>query len=106
MPCEAVARNVRHDHVEVDLRITQRAEDLAYNYADSDLPYPSTFGNALYIADPAYATENLVVLRKKVIAQQGRTFTWEVPTGCPGGLTGFCFDAYGRPTKLIKSSAP
>ena len=29
----------------------------------------------------------------QVIAQQGRTFTWEVPTGCPGGLTGFCFDA-------------
>lgn len=84
----------------------QRAEDKTYNYADSDLPYPSTFGNALHFSNSPYASENLVVLRKSVITQQGRTFTWEVPSGCAGGLTGYCFDLYGRPTKTIKSSAP
>lgn len=84
----------------------QRAEDKTYNYAESDLPYPATFGNLLYFANPGYAMENLVVLRKSVISQQGRTFTWEVPSGCPSGLTGYCFDPYGRPTKTIKSSAP
>jgi len=87
----------------------KRAEDKTYNYAESDLPYPATFGSTLYNADPAYGTQNLVVLRKSVISQQGRTFTWEVPptsSGCSGELTGYCFDAYGRPTKIIKSSSP
>lgn len=84
----------------------QRAEDLTYNYAESDMPYPSTFGGSLNMADPAFGSENLVVVRKKIISQQGRTFTWEVPSGCAGGLTGYCFDAYGRVTKTIKSSAP
>ena len=84
----------------------QRAEEVTYNYAESDMPFPATFGNSLYVSDPAFASENLVVVRKKVITQQGRSFTWDVPSGCAGGLTGYCFDLYGRPTKTIKSSAP
>lgn len=84
----------------------QRADDKTYNYADSDLPYPSTFGNSLNFTTNPYASENLVVLRKSVITQQGRTFTWEVPSGCAGGLTGYCFDAYGRPKTVTKSSSP
>lgn len=86
--------------------VLQKSEDKIYNYAESDMPYPSTFGNSLYFANPPYATENLVLLRKSVITQQGRTFNWEVPSGCSGGLGGYCFDAYGKPTKIIKSSSP
>lgn len=84
----------------------RRAEDKTYNYAESDRPYPGAYGGAMTAADPPYAVENLVLLRKNVTSQQGRTFTWEVPSGCVGGLTGYCFDAYGRPTKVTKSSSP
>lgn len=83
-----------------------RAEDKTYNYLASDMPTSAPFGYSLYTADPQFGTENLVLLRKNVISQQGRTFTWEVPGGCVGGLTGYCFDAYGRVTKVVKSSSP
>ena len=84
----------------------KRAEDKSYNYAESDRPYPAAFGSGMTAADPPYAVENLVLLRKNAMTQDGRTFTWEVPSGCSGGLTGYCFDAYGRPTKVVKSSTP
>lgn len=84
----------------------KRAEDKIYNYAESDRPYPGAYGSSMTAADQPYSVENLVLLRKNVTTQDGRTFTWEVPTGCAGGLTGYCFDAYGRPTKTIKSSGP
>lgn len=82
-----------------------RSEQNTYNYAESDKPYPSTFGSSMWSAAPPYGAENLVVVRRTQITQQGRTFTWEVPAGCSGGLTGYCFDAFGRPTKTVKSSA-
>lgn len=37
---------------------------------------------------------------------QGRTFTWEIPADCGPGLNGYCFDPFGRPTKVTKSSSP
>ena len=40
--------------------------------------------------------------RKVVTTQQGRTFTWEVASDCSG--IPYCFDAFARPTKVIKSS--
>jgi len=42
--------------------------------------------------------------RKEVTTQQGRTFTWEVATGCSG--VPYCFDTFARPTKVVKSSSP
>lgn len=42
--------------------------------------------------------------RKVTTNQQGRDFIWEVATGCSG--MPYCFDAYGRPTKVIKHSQP
>lgn len=86
---------------------TQRqVEDHLYNYAEGDRPYPSAFGSAMGAADPPYATENLVLKRKTTTNRDARTFVREVPAGCSGGLTGYCFDAYGRPTKAVKSSSP
>ena len=45
------------------------------------------------------------VLISRVITQDGRTFSWSVPSTCGSG-TSLCIDQYGRPTKVIKSSAP
>lgn len=42
--------------------------------------------------------------RQVTTTQQGRTFTWQVATGCAG--VPYCFDAFARPTKVVKSSAP
>lgn len=42
--------------------------------------------------------------RKVVTTQQGRTFTWEVASGCSG--MPYCFDTFARPTKVVKSSTP
>lgn len=84
----------------------KQSTDSLYNYVDSDYPYTAIFGYSMGAADPPYSTENLVVTRKTTTVRDGRTFVWEVPAGCPGGLTGYCFDAYGRPTKVIKSSSP
>ena len=41
--------------------------------------------------------------RKVVTTQQGRIFTWEVATGCVG--MPYCFDAYARPTKVVKTTS-
>jgi len=82
-----------------------RAEELLYNYAESNRPYPGLLGSG-GSDDPPYASQNIVVLRKTTTTQQGRTFIWEVPAGCAGGLTGYCLDSFGRPTKVVKSSAP
>lgn len=51
----------------------------------------------------AAPTETWTPLFKQDIAQQGRTFTWQVATGC---TYGYCFDSYARPTKVVKSSSP
>lgn len=40
---------------------------------------------------------------QRVVTQQGRSFTWQVATDC---ASGYCFDQYARPAKIIKSSAP
>lgn len=83
----------------------QRAEDRSYNFAEADRPYSNVYGSSLFTASPSYGAENLVVLRKTVLAQQARNFIWEVPAGCPGGLTGYCFDAFGRATKTLRASS-
>lgn len=83
----------------------KRVEDISYNYAEGDRPYTGTVGSALFFTSPPFASENIVVTRKNVITQQGRRFTWEVPGGC-AGVNGYCFDWFGRPTKVVKSSSP
>lgn len=83
----------------------KRSSDTYYNFSESDRPAIGAFGSALMGISPSYGSENLVVIRKTVTAQQGRNFVWEVPT-CSGGLNGYCFDAFGRSTKTVRSSSP
>lgn len=45
------------------------------------------------------------VLTSKKVVQDGRAFTWAVPSSCGGG-TSLCIDQYGRPTKVVKEGAP
>lgn len=44
------------------------------------------------------------LVTKKTL-QDGRSFTWKVPSDCGGGSS-LCIDQYGRPTKVKKESAP
>jgi hypothetical protein len=43
-------------------------------------------------------------IRQVTTTQQGRTFTWQVASGC-GGMP-YCFVAFARPTKVVKTSTP
>lgn len=36
----------------------------------------------------------------------GRNFVWEVPNSCNAGLNGHCFNAFGRPTRVVRSGTP
>lgn len=45
-------------------------------------------------------------LKKRVTHLDGRSYTWEVSATCGSAGTSLCFDAYARPTKVIKSSTP
>jgi YD repeat-containing protein len=56
--------------------------------------------------DPALTSRNQPQ-RKVTTTQQGATFTWEVASTCSG--LPFCFDAYARPTSVVRAginSAP
>lgn len=83
----------------------KRSEDRYYNFAEGDRPYPGSLGSSISANSPPYASENLVSDRKTVVSQQGKTFTWEVPSTCGSGSSP-CFDAFARPTKVVKSSTP
>lgn len=45
-----------------------------------------------------------VMIRQKTL-QDGRSFSWRVPSDCGGGAA-LCIDQYGRPTKVVKESTP
>lgn len=47
-----------------------------------------------------------VVMRARTIEQDGRLFTWNVPSQCGSNETSLCVDEYGRPAKIIRASAP
>ena len=49
--------------------------------------------------------ENRTPLRSRVIRQQDRDFRWIVPGYCGSG-TSLCFDAFARPTGIVKQSMP
>ena len=86
--------------------ILKRSEDRLYNFTEADKPYGgATYGGSMLAADPPYGVENLVSLRKSTVKQEGRDYVWEVPSTCGGG-TAACFDGFGRPTKVVKSSSP
>lgn len=50
-----------------------------------------------------HASEKYAPVYSQTTTQQGRLFSWQVPTGCG---TGYCFDAFARPKTVVKSSSP
>jgi len=85
-----------------------RVQDTTYQTSVTGQIYPSLLGRSPNMRGDAMS-QYLIPERKRVTTQQGRTFTWDVPAVCgPNGATGtqWCFDRFGRPTKVVKSSAP
>jgi hypothetical protein len=68
-------------------------------------PYPVAIGSSMLPGNYNYLLEQSIApLKSSITTQNGTAFSWRVATGC-GGYP-FCFDAFGRPTQVIKSSAP
>lgn len=70
----------------------------------SATPYAAFHGQSIRLNGDVEMTGYPHPQRKVVTTQEGRTFTWEVATGCSGYL--YCFDAFARPTKVVKRSSP
>lgn len=76
-------------------------------YAPSNLgPWPARIGTSL-TGDRTNLDklETWTPTLRTDTVQQGRTFTWQVPSTCGSGSSP-CFDTFSRPTKVVKSSAP
>ena len=65
-------------------------------------PYAAFKGESIRLNGDVEMTGYPHPQRKVVTTQQDRTFTWQVAADCTG--VPFCFDAFVRPTKVIKSS--
>jgi len=78
-----------------------RTTDIEYGLPGA-APYAAYKGESIRLNGDVEMTGYTHPQRKVVTTQQGRTFTWEVAMGCGG--TSYCFDAFARPTKVIKSS--
>ena len=66
-------------------------------------PYAAFKGESIRLNGDVEMTGYPHPQRKVVTTQQDRTFTWQVAADCTG--VPFCFDAFVRPTKVIKSSS-
>lgn len=81
--------------------LRSEATDYLSDALASGQVFQGDYGSILDMADPSTARVRPVV--KRVTTQQSKNFVWEVATGCNGT---YCFDAYARPTKVVKSSSP
>lgn len=79
-----------------------RRETLNYAAANAG-PYPTRVGDAMQgWRINSEKSETLTPLRTRTTQQEQRAFTWQVAADC---TTGLCFDAFGKPTKIVRSSA-
>ncbi|MGE4336804.1 MAG: hypothetical protein AB7E55_12625 [Pigmentiphaga sp.] len=84
---------------------TDALRTVTIDYADPEaMPYASSNGRSLRHMGDYDITGFLRPQRQVTVAQQGRTFTWQVAADCSG--IPYCFDALARPTKTIKASTP
>lgn len=82
-----------------------RSVATAYGSADAE-PYAAFNGYSVRNLGDYDITSRLRPQRQAITTQQGRTFTWEVAATCGSSGTAFCFDAFARPTRVTRSSAP
>jgi len=68
-------------------------------------PYPAAIGDSMVPGNyNLFLEQSIAPLKSSITTQDGTAFSWSVATGC-GGYP-YCFDTFGRPTKVNKSSAP
>lgn len=79
-------------------------EDSIYQHDSAGQAYPASVGFSAYSRGDHMA-EKLMPLKQKTTTQQARTFKWQVASTCGAGSS-LCFDAFARPTKVVKSSSP
>lgn len=80
-----------------------RTTDITYATAGA-APYGAYDGLSPRGSGDFELTSKIRPQRQITTIQQGRTFTWQVATGCNGYP--YCFDSYARPTKIVKASSP
>ena len=81
-----------------------RTEVNTYQLDPMGQTYPASIGRSPYPRSDQTATKHAPT-SKRVITQQGQVFTWEVSRACGANGTALCFDAFARPTKVVRSSA-
>lgn len=66
-------------------------------------PYPPVIGGPIMVGDVnTSAMSSVVPERSRIITELGTQFQWNVESGC-GGYP-YCFDTFGRPTRVKRSS--
>lgn len=87
-----------------------RAKDYAYATvaagASNPYPWPVQIGNDYQTNTNVQATRQWAPVRDTAIAQQGKSFIWQVPFTCGSGGTSPCFNEFAQPTKVKKVTSP
>jgi len=68
--------------------------------------WPEVIGDDMQARTNKAKTERWTPASKHQTEQQGRIFTWQVPSTCGTSGTSPCFDKFARPTKVVKASSP
>lgn len=94
---------VLNETIYADKTLSRVLSTTQYTYADvNEGPYPSSLGDGVSF----YVTpRQQAMMWPKVstqITQDGRIFATSVAADCAG--VPYCFDAYGRPTKIVRSN--
>ena len=67
-------------------------------------PYGAYGGGSVRMRGDTFMTSYQRPIRRVSTTQQGRTLIWQVASDCTGAP--YCFDAYARPTKIVKTHSP
>lgn len=74
-----------------------------YNYATSGQPYSAKIGTNPQRRSAGFVSEYPRPMVARLTTQNAIDFIWVVAKGCTGADI-FCFDAFARPTKVLKTS--
>lgn len=86
-------------------RVILKTTATDYQLAQSGQPYPTPIGTSPQQRGSGFVAEYLRPEVASIVTQQDTDFIRVVAKGCQGAGI-YCFDAYARPTKMLKTSAP
>ncbi len=84
----------------------QRTQEFAYLVDAGSAAFPKRIGYHPYSDSNEYSSVFLRPKKSEATIQDGRKFLWEVSSTCDVSAAAPCFDTYGRPTRVVKSSSP